>query len=36
MTEQHRQDAVDGLKYSIYIHEMSDARYVNMFIKSGQ
>jgi hypothetical protein len=31
MTERHRQDAIDGMKYSIYCtYEMSNARYVNI------
>ena len=31
MNERRRQDAVDGIKYSIYIqYEMSNVRYVNI------
>ena len=30
MTERHRQDAIDGIKYSIYTYEMSNSRYVNI------
>jgi hypothetical protein len=31
MTEPHRQDAIDGIKYSIYCtYEMSNARYANI------
>jgi hypothetical protein len=31
MTQGHRQDAIDGIKYSVYIqYEMSNGRYVNI------
>jgi hypothetical protein len=30
MTERHRQDAKDGIKYSVYTYEMSNTRYVNI------
>ena len=29
-TERHRQDAVDGIEYSIYTYEMSNVGYVNI------
>ena len=31
MTDRYRQDAIDGIKYSVYCpYEMSSARYVNI------
>jgi hypothetical protein len=29
-TEWHRQDAVDGIEYSVYTYEMSNVGYVNI------
>jgi hypothetical protein len=30
MAVRHRQDAVDGIEYSIYTYEMSNVGYVNI------
>ena len=30
MAERHRQDAIDGIKYSIYTYELSKVRYGNI------
>ena len=34
MAERHRQDAVDGIEYSIYTYEMNNVGYVNIILGS--